>query len=342
MLASSIRSPALYDPQSHPDAAKARWKFVLDGMVSMGKLSQADETKQKYPTVRKKTSGTAGRRPEVLGRPRRGPGARRARPGRLQPGQAQRRRACGSSPRSTSGPRTPRSARCRRRSPTRSRPTRPSNCGRRWSRCSRRPATCLAYWGGPNGLGTDYAQAWRQAGSAFKPYVLATALTQTLDPETPDDKKISVYKTYDGSSPQTFNGTEVANSEGAQCNPCSVMDAMRRSINTVFYRMGIDAGPANVADDRAQDGHPGRAVQRPEDPAGEGRHHPGRHLASASTRCARSTRRRATACSPPAAAAPGALRGQGRRLHRPGRLPARGQGVAGDRREGRQRRDLRR
>ena len=25
------------------------------------------------------------------------------------------------------------------------------------------------------------------------------------------------------------------------------MDAMRRSINTVFYRMGIDAGPANVA-----------------------------------------------------------------------------------------------
>jgi membrane peptidoglycan carboxypeptidase len=106
----------------------------------------------------------------------------------------------------------------------------------------------LAYWGGPNGLGTDYAQSWRQAGSAFKPYVLATALTQTLDPETPDDKKISVYKTYDGSSPQTFNGTEVANSEGGQCNPCSVMDAMRRSVNTVFYRMGIDAGPANVAD----------------------------------------------------------------------------------------------
>ena len=77
--------------------------------------------------------------------------------------------------------------------------------------------------------------------------MLATALTQSLDPETPDDKKISVYKTYNGSSPQTFLGTEVANSEGAQCNPCSVLDAMRRSINTVFYRMGIDAGPANVA-----------------------------------------------------------------------------------------------
>ena len=58
VLASSIRSPALYDPQSHPDAAKARWKFVLDGMVSMGKLSQGDEAKQKYPPVRKKTTSS--------------------------------------------------------------------------------------------------------------------------------------------------------------------------------------------------------------------------------------------------------------------------------------------
>jgi membrane peptidoglycan carboxypeptidase len=159
----------------------------------------------------------------------------------------------------------------------------------------------LAYWGGPNGLGTDYAQSWRQAGSAFKPYVLATALTQTLDPETPDDKKISVYKTYDGSSPQTFNGTEVANSEGGQCNPCSVMDAMRRSVNTVFYRMGIDAGPANVADTAHRMGIPAersngqKTLQEKDGTTQAG-------ISIGQYEVARSTRRRATACSPPGGA----------------------------------------
>ena len=37
------------------------------------------------------------------------------------------------------------------------------------------------------------------------------------------------------------------NSEGVQCPRCSVLEAMRRSINTVFYQMALDVGPANVA-----------------------------------------------------------------------------------------------
>ncbi len=246
VLASSIRSPALYDPQSHPDAAKGRWKFVLDGMVSMGKLSQADETKQKYPPVRKKTSGTAD-------------DVRKSWVGHIedqvldeldQAGFSQARLNQEGLRVVTTIDRQAQDAAVRAVRETFADQKSPDPAKQlRQALVAVQPQTgnVLAYWGGPNGLGTDYAQAWRQAGSAFKPYVLATALTQTLDPETPDDKKISVFKTYDGSSPQTFNGTEVANSEGGQCNPCSVMDAMRRSINTVFYRMGIDAGPASVA-----------------------------------------------------------------------------------------------
>ncbi len=246
VLASSIRSPALYDPQAHPDAAKARWRFVLDGMVSMGKLSQADEAKAKYPTVRKKTTSSLD-------------DVRKSWAGHVedqvldeldQAGFSQARLNQEGLRVVTTIDKKAQDAAIHAVRETFADQKSPDPAKQlRQSLVAVQPQTgnVLAYWGGPNGLGTDYAQSWRQAGSAFKPYVLATALTQTLDPETPDDKKISVYKTYNGSSPQTFNGTEVANSEGGQCNPCSVMDAMRRSVNTVFYRMGIDAGPANVA-----------------------------------------------------------------------------------------------
>ena len=50
------------------------------------------------------------------------------------------------------------------------------------------PATggVLAYYGGSDGAGYDYAQAYRQPGSSFKPYVLATALSQNLAGGSPD------------------------------------------------------------------------------------------------------------------------------------------------------------
>jgi membrane peptidoglycan carboxypeptidase len=247
VLASSIRSPALYDPQVHPDAAKARWKFVLDGMVTMGKLTAADEARAKYPAIRKKTTSTsddvkktwAGHIEDQVMDELDNAGFSQARLNQeglrvittIDP-KAQAA-AVGAVNDNFADQKSPDPAKQLRSALVAVEPS---------------TGKVLAYYGGSNGLGQDYAQSWRQAGSAFKPYVLATALQQTLDPETPDDKKISVFKSYDGSSPQKFAGTTVANSEGAQCSPCSVMDAMRRSINTVFYKMGIDAGPSNVAE----------------------------------------------------------------------------------------------
>ncbi|HST64395.1 MAG TPA: transglycosylase domain-containing protein [Mycobacteriales bacterium] len=246
VLASSIRSPALYDPQAHPVAAKARWQFVLDGMVTMGKLTPADEAKQKYPKVRKKTSSTLD-------------DVKKTWAGHVEDQVLDELDAAGFSQArlnqeglrvvTTISKRAQDAALNAVKEEFADQKSPDPKKQLRQALVAVEPQTgkVLAYYGGSNGLGQDYAQSWRQAGSAFKPYVLATALTQSLDPETPDDKKISVYKNYDGSSPQDFAGTTVANSEGAQCNPCSVLDAMRRSINTVFYQMGIDAGPSNVA-----------------------------------------------------------------------------------------------
>ena len=54
----------------------------------------------------------------------------------------------------------------------------------------------LAYYGGSDGTGFDYAQAYRQPGSSFKPYVLATALQQNLAGKTP---AYTIQSVFDGS-----------------------------------------------------------------------------------------------------------------------------------------------
>ena len=188
VLASSIRSPALYDPQAHPEAARARWKFVLDGMVTMGKLAQADEAKAKYPSVRKKTTSTlddvrktwAGHVEDQVLDELDQAGFSQARLNQeglrvITTIDKKAQDAAITAVRETfADQKSPDPAKQLRQSLVAVQP---------------QTGNVLAYYGGANGLGTDYAQSWRQAGSAFKPYVLATALSQTLDPETPDERR---------------------------------------------------------------------------------------------------------------------------------------------------------
>jgi membrane peptidoglycan carboxypeptidase len=56
---------------------------------------------------------------------------------------------------------------------------------------------------------------------------------------------------------------QVSNNEGHSCNPCTVQEAMTRSVNTVFYKMGIDAGPQRVADAAHQAGIPADELPNP-------------------------------------------------------------------------------
>jgi membrane peptidoglycan carboxypeptidase len=104
-----------------------------------------------------------------------------------------------------------------------------------------RTGSIQAYYGGSDGQGTDYAgQGLRPPGSSFKPFVLAAAMEA--------DPTIGLGSTYDGSSGQTLAGTTVDNSEGFDCARCTVQTAMTKSINTIFYQLGLEAGPQNVID----------------------------------------------------------------------------------------------
>ncbi len=252
VLAASIRSPALYDPQGHPDAAKARWRFVLDGMVTMGKLTQSDEDALSYPRVRPRSNGTEDELRGWAG---------------LVVQQVKDELARNDIDEATLNAKGLRVVTTIDRTAQASALAAVKQVFAGQPRQLRQALVAvdpgsgrvLAYYGGANGNGFDYAQGWRQPGSSFKPYTLATGLQQAVQPpgDAPPDP-IDLHRTYNGSSPRTFGGVTVRNSGDAQCSPCTVLEAMKRSINTVFYDMAIQVGPRNVADTAHRMGIPAK------------------------------------------------------------------------------------
>jgi penicillin-binding protein 1A len=90
------------------------------------------------------------------------------------------------------------------------------------------------------------AQGHRQPGSAFKPFVLTTALKQGIDPD-------STY--YSGASPTTLypygeygEPWPVQNAEGGSAGTMSLTSATTGSVNVVYAKLGIDVGPENTAE----------------------------------------------------------------------------------------------
>jgi membrane peptidoglycan carboxypeptidase len=98
----------------------------------------------------------------------------------------------------------------------------------------------LAYYGGKDGAGQDWAQVRQEPGSSFKPFDLVALLQQGK----------GLGETFDGSNGREFGNITVNNSEGGSCGKeCTVKEAMRKSINTVFYDMALNAtGTQKVAD----------------------------------------------------------------------------------------------
>ena len=87
------------------------------------------------------------------------------------------------------------------------------------------------------------ANGHRQPGSSFKPFVLATALKQGIDPDR---------TFYDGSSPVTlrpdpYTTWTVNNAEPGQ-GVMSITDATTNSVNAVYAQLDLDVGADAVAE----------------------------------------------------------------------------------------------
>ncbi|WP_344009072.1 transglycosylase domain-containing protein [Streptomyces thermospinosisporus] len=70
-LAALVNAPSQYDVIAHPenrDAAEARWKYVLDGMVAKGWLSESERAGMKFPVPKPTTvsTGLSGQRGYIV------------------------------------------------------------------------------------------------------------------------------------------------------------------------------------------------------------------------------------------------------------------------------------
>jgi penicillin-binding protein 1A len=100
----------------------------------------------------------------------------------------------------------------------------------------------------PGGRGLQFnlaTQARRQAGSAFKPFVLATALAQRISPYShwsgPPELVIEDPKCYYRGQPW-----DVHNYADESAGSMNLMDATAHSVNTIYAQVSDTVGPANV------------------------------------------------------------------------------------------------
>ncbi|WP_425298275.1 transglycosylase domain-containing protein [Nocardia abscessus] len=233
VLAATIQLPSSLDPEKNPEGAKTRWNYVLDGMVSASSLNAAERQGLQYPQVvplastrdKEQDSGPEGLvKTQVL--------KELAAAGISE----QQLNTSGLQITTTIDPKAQQAA---VDAATQKMQGEPEQLRTAVVSIDPRTGAVRAYYGGPDGQGYDYANAGLQTGSSFKVIGLAANLEQG----------IPLSQLYD-SSPLTVNGIKITNVEGEQCGMCTIAEALKRSLNTSFYRMQLDMqnGPQKIAE----------------------------------------------------------------------------------------------
>jgi peptidoglycan glycosyltransferase len=228
LLAGLIQSPSRWDPALNPDKAQQRWNFVLDGMVAQGWLPRDERDAAVFPA-------TVPRRPTTGGVPADARGhvvtAVRAELEDLGVTDQDLSQA-GLRITTTVDPGRQQAAVQTAHAGLAGQPV-----NLRSAMVAVDPATggILAYYGGDNGTGLDYARVRRLAGSTFKPFVVLAGLRET--------PPVGLGETFDGAARPGLR-----NADGADCAHCDLKQAMTVSNNVVFHSLARRLGPQKVAD----------------------------------------------------------------------------------------------
>jgi membrane peptidoglycan carboxypeptidase len=269
VLAATIKQPGYYDPaqKAHLNDTVERYNFVLDGMVKIGKLSQADFLKYKdhLPKVAKLTKGNAnaGQKGFMYERVDNALGGLGYSDTEIENGglkvytswdkklQAKAQSTVEQDLKAHNMP-----------------------AYTRVGLVSMDPTKgeILAAYGGSDFIKRQVDDAYystAQVGSSFKPYVLAAALKSGISLKTQFNGVSPGWFNTDGDrvAPRTPGASEFSNDEANAPNPyVNLVSATADSLNTVFVPLGFKAKWQNVLalakaaglpEHGLQDGHPG-------------------------------------------------------------------------------------
>ncbi|MBP2323859.1 membrane peptidoglycan carboxypeptidase [Kibdelosporangium banguiense] len=104
----------------------------------------------------------------------------------------------------------------------------------------------LAYHGGGNGIGLDYAQSPQEAGTTFGTFVAVAAM----------GKGYRLDYQVDGGSPRMIDGIPFQNPAGVTCRPCTIRKALQQPVNTAMAQLTSRVSVGAVADAAYQAGIP--------------------------------------------------------------------------------------
>lgn len=235
LLAALIQRPSTLDPAVDPESALERWNWVLDGMVTIGALSEQDRRGQVFPltvapdkaktenlttgpnglierqvtkellelfNIDQDTLNTQGLQITTTIEPQAQSAAVDAAATYLEGQLPDMRTAVVSIDPRTGGVR--------------------------------------AYYGGTDAAGFDFAQAGLPTGSSFKVFTLVAALEQGM----------GLGYQVDSSPLKVDDKLTITNVDGAGCGTCNIAEALKQSLNTSFYRLMLKLknGPEDVAD----------------------------------------------------------------------------------------------
>ncbi|MGK2867735.1 MAG: transglycosylase domain-containing protein, partial [Mycobacterium sp.] len=234
LLAALIQRPSTLDPAVDPEGAADRWNWVLDGMVEIGALSPTDRAAQVFPpTVAPDFASTANQTTGPNGLIERQVTKELL---ELFDITEQTLNTEGLQITTTIDTQAQRSA-----EEAVAETLEGQDPDMRSAVVSIDPRTggVKAYYGGSDANGFDFAQAGLPTGSSFKVFALVAALQQV----------IGLGYNID-SSPLNLNGIEITNVEGGSCGNCNIAEALKRSLNTSYYRLmlKLQNGPQDVAD----------------------------------------------------------------------------------------------